>query len=223
MRKLIVSLDGAVIREIPLTRDHTTLGRRPYNDIVLDSMVVSGEHATFHLRPEDVCVEDLDSTNGTYVNGRLVKKQILQHNDLLEVGKYKIRYLADASVQGAAGAAAWRPAARRPEAAPDTTFEGAPTIPAPLGGVASPALMRVVEGIGAGREVPLKKVVTTIGKPGVAVAAVTSRLEGYVVTAVDGVILLNGRPMGAEAVPLHNGDLLELAASRMQFVVPAAA
>ena len=222
MRKLIVSLDGAVTRDIPLTRDPTTLGRRPYNDIVLDSMVISGEHAAFHLRPEDVCVEDLDSTNGTYVNGRLVKKQILQHNDLLEVGKYKIRYLVDASDQ-AAGEAAWPPAARRPEAMSDSTpFEGAPTIPAPLGGVvASPALMRVVGGIGAGHEVPLKKVVTTIGKPGVAVAAVTNRLEGYVVTAVDGVILLNGRPMGAEAVPLHHGDLLELADSRMQFVISA--
>src|SRR5690606_7852511 len=95
MGKLVVSLDGVVIKEVQVSKDKTTLGRRPYNDIVIDNLAVSGEHAIMQLVGSDVFIEDLNSTNGTYINGKAVKKQLLQHNDTVEIGKYKIKYLAE--------------------------------------------------------------------------------------------------------------------------------
>jgi len=97
MPKLVVSLDGVVIKEVQLTKDKTTLGRRPYNDIVIDNLAVSGEHAVLQMVGQDVYIEDQNSTNGTYINGRAVKKQLLQHNDTVEIGKYKIKYLVEDS------------------------------------------------------------------------------------------------------------------------------
>src|ERR671929_1927526 len=95
MGKLIVSLDGVVIKEVQITKDKTTLGRRPYNDIVIDNLAVSGEHAVLQMVGADVFIEDLNSTNGTYINGKAVKKQLLTHNDTVEIGKYKIKYLVE--------------------------------------------------------------------------------------------------------------------------------
>ncbi|MBS0429993.1 MAG: FHA domain-containing protein [Proteobacteria bacterium] len=216
MPKLVVAIDGVVLKEVSLAKERTTLGRRPYNDIVIDNLAVSGEHAVLHMIGSDVYLEDLNSTNGTYVNARAIRKQALEHNDVIEVGKYKIRYLA---LNGATiDMPAPRPAAAglAPASAPVPLSAGV-TAPVPLGGSAS-AVIRVLSGSGAGREVSLQKVVTTIGKPGVAVAAVTRRLQGYVVAPIDGGTTLNGEPLGAEAVALQDGDVLELGGTRMQFV-----
>ena len=95
MGKLVVSLDGVVIKEVQITKDKTTLGRRPYNDIVIDNLAVSGEHAVLQMVGADVFIEDLNSTNGTYINGKAIKKQLLSHNDTVEIGKYKIKYLVE--------------------------------------------------------------------------------------------------------------------------------
>ncbi len=95
MGKLVVSLDGVVIKEVQITKDKTTLGRRPYNDMVIDNLAVSGEHAVLQMAGNDVFIEDLNSTNGTYINGKAIKKQLLAHNDTVEIGKYKIKYLTD--------------------------------------------------------------------------------------------------------------------------------
>src|SRR6478672_13570805 len=96
MGKLVVSLDGVVIKEVQITKDKTTLGRRPYNDIVIDNLAVSGEHAVLQMAGHDVFIEDLNSTNGTYINGKAIKKQLLQHNDTVEIGKYKIKFMNEA-------------------------------------------------------------------------------------------------------------------------------
>ena len=218
MPKLIVSIDGVVIKEVTLAKDRTTLGRRPYNDIVIDNLAISGEHAVLHMIGGDVYLEDLNSTNGTYVNARAIKKQALEHNDVVEIGKYKIRYLAG-SFGPAETAAADRSVIASPPAPVHLSSD--PTVPSPLGGVPSVAVIRVLSGIGAGRELSLQKVVTTIGKPGVAVAAVTRRLHGFVVAPVDGGTMLNGEPLGKEPVALQDGDMLELAGTRMQFVQAA--
>src|SRR3954466_9201335 len=93
MPKMIVSIDGVVIKEVQLTKDRTSLGRRPYNDIVIDNLAVSGEHAVLQMTGNEVYLEDLNSTNGTYINGKAVKKQLLQNNDTVEIGKYKIKYI----------------------------------------------------------------------------------------------------------------------------------
>ena len=93
MPKMIVSIDGVVIKEVQLTKDRTALGRRPYNDIVIDNLAISGEHALFQMAGKQVYLEDLNSTNGSYVNGKAVKKQLLQNGDTVEVGKYQIRFV----------------------------------------------------------------------------------------------------------------------------------
>ncbi|MDM0044613.1 FHA domain-containing protein [Variovorax dokdonensis] len=219
MPKLIVSIDGVVIKEVRLSKERTTLGRRPYNDVVIDNLAVSGEHAVLHMIGGDVYIEDLHSTNGTYINGSPVKKQMLAHQDLVEVGKYKIRFLARGGV-GDGEVAGTVAGAGAPNGSPSDSvpLSVAPTAQMPLGGNAGAATLRVLSGAGAGREVALSKVVTTIGKPGLAVAAVTRRLQGYVVAPIDGDTLLNGEPLGADAVALQDGDMLELGGTRMQFV-----
>jgi pSer/pThr/pTyr-binding forkhead associated (FHA) protein len=213
MPKMIVSIDGVVIKEVQLTKDRTTLGRRPYNDIVIDNLAVSGEHAVMQMTGNEVFLEDLNSTNGTYVNGKAAKKQLLAHNDTVEIGKYKIKFINEAAAAGfeqtmviKAGAAGLTPAPAM--TAPAASAEG------------NVAAIKVLSGAAAGREVPLVKVVTTIGKPGVAVAAITKRPHGFVVAHVEGVNkpTLNGTPIGAEPVTLKNMDVLELAGTQMQFV-----
>src|SRR6478735_6540479 len=95
MAKLILSLDGMVIREYPLTRERTTIGRKPHNDIVIDNLAISGEHAMIMTILNDSFLEDLGSTNGTLVNGQSVKKHFLQNNDVVELGKYKLKYISE--------------------------------------------------------------------------------------------------------------------------------
>ncbi len=207
MPKMIVSIDGVVIKEVQLTKDRTTLGRRPYNDIVIDNLAVSGEHAVMQMSGMDVFLEDLNSTNGTYVNGKAIKKQQLQNGDAVEIGKYKIKFVHEGASENYE---------KTMVISAGSVVEAGDPAGAPVGNAA----IKVMSGTAAGREVPLVKVVTTIGKPGVAVAAITRRPHGYVVALVEGTQkpTINGDPIGTDAVNLHHGDLLELAGTQMQFV-----
>jgi pSer/pThr/pTyr-binding forkhead associated (FHA) protein len=222
MGKLVVSLDGVVIKEVQITKDKTTLGRRPYNDIVIDNLAVSGEHAVLQMVGADVFIEDLNSTNGTYINGKAVKKQLLTHNDTVEIGKYKIKYLVEDGAdyektmimkQGAL------PTAPSPAGYSPTVGFGSSGFGS-LGTSAVPASIRVLNGAAAGREVNLTKVVTTVGKPGVQVASITKRPGGYVFAHVEGAMrpTVNGQPLTGETVQLKNGDVIELAGTQMQFI-----
>ena len=215
MPKMIVSIDGVVIKEVQLTKDRTSLGRRPYNDIVIDNLAVSGEHAVLQTSGHEVYLEDLNSTNGTYVNGKAIKKQLLQNSDTVEIGKYKIKY-----VNEAAGSSPDKAMAVKAGVAGLQSASGAAAAPSGAGPAPSSAAIKVMSGAAAGREVALVKVVTTIGKPGVAVAAITKRPHGFVVAHVEGIDrpLLNGTPIGPDPVTLKNGDMLELAGTQMQFV-----
>jgi pSer/pThr/pTyr-binding forkhead associated (FHA) protein len=226
MGKLVVSLDGVVIKEVQITKDKTTLGRRPYNDIVIDNLAVSGEHAVLQMVGADVFIEDLNSTNGTYINGKAVKKQLLTHNDTVEIGKYKIKYLVEEGADyektmimkpGAAPASSAAPAY-----APTGSGAFSPSGFGGLGASGVPASIRVLNGAAAGREVNLTKVVTTVGKPGVQVASITKRPGGYVFAHVEGSArpTVNGNPLTGETVQLKNGDVIELAGTQMQFVQP---
>ncbi|GAP36437.1 hypothetical protein ISF6_2277 [Piscinibacter sakaiensis] len=214
MGKLVVSLEGVVIKEVQLSKDKTTLGRRPYNDIVIDNLAVSGEHAVLQMVGGDVFIEDLNSTNGTYINGKAVKKQLLTHNDLVEIGKYKIKYLVDD------GHDYEKTQVFKADAPPPRADLGTPVGLGPLGLSVTPASIRVLTGAAAGREVQLTKVVTTVGKPGVQVASITKRPNGYLIAHVDGGTrpLVNGQPLVGETTPLKNGDVIELAGTQMQFV-----
>jgi pSer/pThr/pTyr-binding forkhead associated (FHA) protein len=222
MPKMIVSIDGVVIKEVQLTKDRTTLGRRPYNDIVIDNLAVSGEHAVLQMTGNEVYLEDLNSTNGTYVNGKAVKKQLLQNSDTVEIGKYKIKYINEAANAGFEKTMIFKPGSVVPPPARPATVApaAAPAHPPIAEPVHAKATIKVLSGAAAGREVPLLKVVTTIGKPGVAVAAITRRPHGFVVAHVEGTAkpTLNGTAVGADPVTLKHGDLLELAGTQMQFV-----
>ena len=218
MPKMIVSIDGVVIKEVQLTKDRTSLGRRPYNDIVIDNLAVSGEHAVLQMSGNEVFVEDLNSTNGTYLNGKAVKKQQLSNGDTVEIGKYKIKYVNEAASPGFEKTMIIKAGSAGLVAPAGGSAAAGAAVPAP--GPGGTAAIKVMSGAAAGREVALVKVVTTIGKPGVAVAAITKRPQGFVVAHVEGdnKPTLNGTPIGVEPVSLKNGDLLELAGTQMQFV-----
>ena len=218
MGKLVVSLDNVVIKEFQITKERTTLGRRPYNDIVIDNLAVSGEHAVLTAAQSDVYIEDLNSTNGTYINGKAVKKQLLSNNDVVEVGKYRIKFLAE-EAEDYEKTMILRPGAfgRAPGAVPPGAPGSAAASAPPAAG---PASIKVLNGGAAGREVLLTKVVTTVGKPGVQVASVTKRPGGYVLAHVEGTRRpnVNGQAVGEDAVPLKHGDIIDLAGTQMQFV-----
>ena len=227
MPKMIVSIDGVVIKEVQLTKDRTTLGRRPYNDVVIDNLAISGEHAVLQMTGNDVFIEDLNSTNGTYVNGKAAKKQQLHNGDTVEVGKYKIKFVNEVAGDGfektmmvKSGPSGLAAPAPHPAAAPSVPGALGARAPQPMASSSGQASIKVLSGAAAGREVPLTKVVTTIGKPGVAVAAITKRQHGFVVHHVEGAgnPSLNGAPIGIDPVSLKNGDLIELAGTQMQFV-----
>src|ERR1700687_253099 len=96
MAKLILSVDGQVLKEYTLSKERTLIGRKPHNDIQIDNLAVSGEHAAIITILNDSFIEDLGSTNGTMVNGKPVKKHFLQNNDVVEIGKHKLKYFNDA-------------------------------------------------------------------------------------------------------------------------------
>ena len=215
MPRMIVSIDSVVIKEVELTKERTTLGRRPYNDIVIDNLAVSGEHAVIHMADDGVEIEDVGSTNGTYVNAKAVTRQELRNGDIVEVGKYKIRFLQEAEGENFEKTMLVKPGMVSPSmVAPRAAAAATPQAAVPLS-----AVIRVMSGAAAGREVALSKVVTTIGKPGVAVASITKRHQGHVLAHVEGPDrpLLNGTPMGEAPVSLKHGDRITLAGTEMQF------
>jgi transcription termination factor Rho len=217
MAKIIVSLDDNLIKVVPLNKDRMTLGRRPYNDIVVDNLAVSGEHAALQVIGQDYFIEDLNSTNGTYINEQKVKRQILKNGDTIEIGKYAIRYVQDGLNEKVSDIL-------QPVIAIDVDTEQYAEDKRQLFEQTKFAeayvAIKILSGASTGKELPLVKVVTTIGKPGEAVIAITKRPKSYMVAHVEGATRpsLNGVSFGIDAVPLKNGDLFELAGTAMQFI-----
>jgi FHA domain len=218
MPKFVISLDGLMLKEVQLTKDRTTVGRRPYNDVVIDNLAVSGEHAVVSLVGNDCFVEDLNSTNGTYVNGKAVKKQMLTSNDMLEIGKYKLKYVSESAGGAYEKTMIMRPGTSAIDAA--TAMSDAGSATQPVLPTLPEAAIRVLNGAAAGKEVPLIKMVTTIGRPGVQVAAISKRQNGYALTHVEGPTRpqVNGNDVDDMGVLLHSGDSIELAGTQMEFV-----
>jgi pSer/pThr/pTyr-binding forkhead associated (FHA) protein len=282
MAKLILSVDGQVLKEYQLSKERTLIGRKPHNDIQIDNLAVSGEHAAIITILNDSFIEDLGSTNGTMVNGKPVKKHFLQNNDVVEIGKHKLKYFNDAPTAATAadfektmiirnpakaappppaekamgdtqtnlkplGAeASSRPApsatttATTPPAPPPPRAEPAAAPPPPPPAAAPPpppaaahsggaapaaaggvreAAIQVLSGAAAGRTLDLTKNLTTIGKPGMQVAVITKRPNGYFITHVEGATYptLNGASLGAQARQLNDHDLIEIAGVKMEF------
>ena len=206
MPQLILSIEGVEIKRVNLHKNRTTLGRKPHNDIVLADMVVSGEHCVFDLEGlADVTVEDQKSTNGTYINGHMVRRQKLVDKDVITVGRIHIQYLA-AAAPGDFGQTTSMPLEGPGSARVAATMH---------------ASLQVLSGSSAGLEVPVVKAVTTYGKPGIAVVAISHRRNGFFVAVMEGGQgpLINGQPIGSDAVPLSGGDELELAGTRMRFLL----
>ena len=246
MAKLILSMDGLILKEITLSKERTTIGRKPHNDIQIDNLAVSGEHAVIVTILQDSFLEDLGSTNGTVVNGQPVKKHFLQNNDIIELGKYKLKYVNEApaaqakaadfertmvlrpgAVKAAASAAA--PAAAPAAAAAggaksfgDTVVnQGTTTAPGPAAKTTAQrnAALQLLSGPNAGKELDLTKPLTTLGKPGVQVAVITRRPQGFFITHVEGASfpVVSGKPIDAQAHALNDHDVIELAGVKMEF------
>ena len=204
MPQLIATVKGVEVKHVYLHKDRTILGRRPDNDIVLDTMVVSGAHCAFDLvGVADVYLEDLGSTNGTYVNDHMVKARTRLHDgDVIAIGPFRIKYLQ---------------ASEQPSSFGETM---AMTVDSHASDMSHlHASFQVMTGSSAGLEVPVVKAVTTFGKPGRAVVSVAHRRNGFFVTHLAGENppLLNGQPLGADPMLLSNQDVLELDGTRMQF------
>ena len=210
MPKLIVSIDGVVVKEVQLTKDRSTIGRRPYNDVVIDNLAVSGEHAVIRMAGGSAVLEDLGSTNGTYVNGKAVKQHALADDDLIEVGKYKLKF------QDREGLTSPGPLSG---AAPVAGMDSGLMAASPTANARGPRV-RVLTGSAAGREMELTKVVTTIGKPGLCVASITRRAHGFDVAQVNGehVATVNGVALDAGPVTLKMRDQIDLAGIRLEFL-----
>lgn len=211
MPKVSVVFDGLVIKEVELTKQRTTLGRRPYNDIVIENLTVSGEHLALNMQSDQVTAEDLNSTNGTYIDGNAIKLHALRDGDMLEVGKYKIRFDSGQDRDNFEKTMIFKPSA---------AVQPVPPVPAPAPTPELHGWIKVLSGAAAGREMALTKVVTTVGKPGISVAAITQRRHGFFVHHVEGSdrLLLNGLPVGEDPSPLRHGDQIALTGTQMQFL-----
>ena len=280
MAKLILSLDGQVIKEHDVSKERMTIGRKPHNDIQIDNLAVSGEHAMIMTILNDSFLEDLGSTNGTLVNGQPVKKHFLQSEDVVEIGKYKLKYVneqaGNMTQQEFEKTMVLRaPAGETAPAKPATTTDnkvkakttdtqtdmGTSTVPgeapaqatpepqkgatpAPAQAAAAPAAgkapktpdpqlatgapaqagaadgaIQILSGPNAGRELPLSKALTTVGKPGVQVAVIAKRPHGFFLTHVEGADFpsVNGKSLDTQAHQLQDHDIIDLAGVKMEF------
>jgi pSer/pThr/pTyr-binding forkhead associated (FHA) protein len=274
MARLILSLDNQVLAEYNMTKERYTVGRLPDNDVRIDNPAVSGHHSLIINILNDSFLEDLNSTNGTYVNGKLIKKHALQHGDVITIGHHQLRFsdqqtteteqdefektmvipagqqnadqlaraekLADAAVaavdEAGAGvrldaedAAALDDAPKAPSLGEKVTEEPASHAethagidPASIPNALPLAKLQVLSGSFAGRELELTKALTTLGRPGVQVAAITRRAEGYYIVHVESgkegdYPLVNGQPIGAQAKKLTDNDVVQLAGVKMGF------
>jgi predicted component of type VI protein secretion system len=240
-------METTMLKEIPLNKERTTIGRKPHNDIQIDNLAISGEHAVVITILNDSFLEDLGSTNGTFVNGQSVKKHFLQNGDTIELGKYRLKFVSELPQQtnaadfektmilrpGAAKPPAPAPAAPAASPAPVSAAAATPahmsTSPgmAPAASAApppaAPALplgaIQLLSGGNAGKEMELTKTLTTLGKPGVQVAVIARRPHGYFITHVEGASfpVVNGKALDSQAHQLADHDVIELAGVKMEF------
>ncbi|MCZ6578773.1 MAG: FHA domain-containing protein [Gammaproteobacteria bacterium] len=234
--KLVTKSSSGEEKEYLLTSETMTIGRKPSNDIPIDNLSISGRHAQVITILEDSFLEDLGSTNGTYVNGKLVKKHALENGDIITLGKFQITYHSGASGgdQDFEQTMIIRPGeVGMPEAAASKEIdqsmqkitaaiasEAASTAASPMAN--KEACLQLLSGANAGKELILTKALTTIGQPGVQVAAITRRPQGFFLIHVDGgpnnsVPKVGGSPIGSNAHELKSHDIIEVASVKMEF------
>ncbi|MDO9065094.1 MAG: FHA domain-containing protein [Sulfuricella sp.] len=250
MAKLIITLDGQLLSEFELDKERITIGRKPYNDIPIDNLAISGEHAAITTFHNNAFVEDLGSTNGTLVNNQPITKHALHHGDEIEIGKYRLKYVnvqelgskveaREKGVQEFEKTVFLRPnqvpttlSGKKPtremmshtmplvmaEAAQRAGTAAEPGLP-PAEAVESHAVVQILNGPNAGKELELTKTLTSLGKPGVQVAVITRRPHGYFLTHVQGdhYPIVNDQALDAHPRQLSDHDVIELAGVKMEF------
>ncbi len=235
MAKLVLSMDGLVLKEIGLSKERMTIGRRPSNDIQIDNLAISGEHAAVVTILNDSFLEDMNSTNGTLVNGQPIKKHFLKNGDLVELGKYKLKYFSEAAPTADPEyerTLLLRPGTLTPAAPVTASPAAVPPVSPPVADAqeaasllqeapSPPAIgaIQILNGVNAGRELELTKTLTTLGKPGRQVAVIARRPQGYFITHVEGASFpsINGQVLDAQARMIKNHDVIEIAGIKMEF------
>ncbi|MFT5132000.1 MAG: pSer/pThr/pTyr-binding forkhead associated (FHA) protein [Gammaproteobacteria bacterium] len=234
MAKLVLSLNGVVQGEYQLDKERLSIGRKADNDIPIDNLAVSGKHALVITILDDSFLEDLGSTNGSYVNGKLIKKHALKDGDVIAIGKHEMKYVNELATAdddefektmiikpGSASAAV--AAAQAAEKAVARAVPAASSMPAPSGGGMPLGRLTVLNGPIAGKELELTKALITLGKPGTQVAVISRRPQGYFLTHIESdgdgkrYPMVNGEPIGPKAYQLKDSDLIELAGIKMEF------
>ncbi len=235
MARLMLSLDGQILAEYNMNKERYTIGRLPDNDIRIDNPAVSGHHSLIINILNDSFLEDLNSTNGTYVNGKLIKKHAMQHGDVITVGHHQLRFVDAQDGDSAqdefektmviSSSSQGEDRVRRVGQAVDQAAKavapkraGVPETAAAL----PKAKLQVLSGAFAGRELELTKALTTLGRPGIQVAAITRRAEGYFIVHVESgkdndFPLVNGLAIGPQARRLNDNDVVQLAGVKMGF------
>ena len=217
MGKLIVTDGNGTTQDIPLNKERVTIGRHPDNDISLNDKAVSGHHAVVVTILQDSFLEDLDSTNGTQVNTKQIAKHPLVDGDVISIGRNTMKYESSkAAEEDFQRTMVMKPGQFNP------AFEDAAA-----NSPAKPIIgkLKVASGANAGKEMELTKALTTIGRPGVQVAAITRRADGYYIVHVGGGQtsgkrpLVNGKEIDTQAFKLNNQDLIELAGTQMNFIL----
>ena len=235
MAKLVLSFNGETVREYDLDQEIMTIGRKTDNDIHIDNLAVSGNHAKVLTILNDSFIEDLGSTNGTFINGDKITKHALQNGEVIVIGKHELTYLNEAADAGT-GEFEKTMIIRPDTAGMPEEEEADQKIEQSIGKIASDlaqagaesssgpgeACLKLLSGANSGKELNLTKILTTLGKPGVQVAAITRRPTGYFLIVVDAGSsesnpLVNGSEVGSQAHPLNSGDEIEVAGVKMQF------
>lgn len=211
--RLVLSMDGLVLREIVLDRERIHIGRKGTNELQIEDLAISGEHARITTLLGDAFLEDLDSTNGTYVNGKPVTRKALMDGDVIELGKYRLKFFAAHPPED--------DDAKRLRASSVVPLGERPPPPEPAPPPAQrQAVVRVLDGPHAGRQVVLSKARTMLGSPGGQVAAITRRPDGYLLVAVEGGRpCVDGQPIAEQGLELHDGAVFVLSGVRMEFTL----
>lgn len=204
MAKIILAMGNVVLREIVLAKERITIGRGPQNDIVIENRAISAEHAVIVTANNDSFFEDLNSTNGTQVNGQPVRKHFLQDGDVLELAGYRIAYAAQNLDDS--------------DSSRSIVIRNTGQSLAKKNCIAG---VRIMNGPSAGKEIFLTKTITTLGCPDTQVAAIAKRSQEYYLTHIEGPrqLCVNGKPLESETIKIASGDVIDLSDINMQFFV----
>lgn len=218
MAKLIMTLDGAILREYHINKDSISIGRKHGNDIQLNDLTVSGRHSLITVMGDNTYIDDLGSTNGTLLNGARVAKSLLKHGDLIQVGNYQFTYFEDDQAE-------YEPTMFiRAEIEDTQIMQGNPAQSGDVKGEPL-AAVKILNGPLKGKVLELRKPFNTLGFNGIKMAMIARTISGYTISAIHSSKLrrsndaptINGEPVATEARVLHSNDVLELAGTQMQF------